>query len=63
MFFYSSRAYHLYYFNQGYESRLWIVSVNLMRPLLDTLTFLCFSGVLVYQCKCQLNPHRSTLLV
>ena len=51
-----SKAYQLYYFNKVFPSRLWIVSVNLNRPLLDTLTFLCFSGVLVYQCKCQFNP-------
>ena len=57
-----TRAYQLYYFGQGTLSRLWIVCVNLVRPMADSLTFLCFSSVLVYQCKCQVNPLSSPAL-
>ena len=60
VYFYLTTSYKLYLKEQISLSPLQIVRENLIHPLTETLIFICFTSVLIYQCKLQIVHQISS---
>ena len=60
VYFYLATAYKLYINEQIIQNPLQILRENLIHSLTETLIFICFTSVLIYQCKLQIIDKRGS---